>query len=59
MQMNANIKMLLTSPQFWVAIAQGVLGVLVVVGTELPAVGWIAIAKSVLDIAIHYGTNLE
>ena len=41
------------SKTLWIALAQGVIGVLVVVQTSNPDLGWIVIVKSVLDIYIR------
>lgn len=45
------------SKTLWLAIAQGVAGVFVVLATQYPAVGWIAIGKSVVDFFIRYNTS--
>lgn len=36
-----------------IAILQGILGILVALGTSIPNVGWLLIAKSALDIIIR------
>ena len=51
------IKNLFKSKTFWLAATQGVLGVLVVVSTEVPELGWIAVAKSILDVALRLATG--
>lgn len=39
------------------AIAQGIIGVLVVLESNYPSVGWVAIAKSVVDFYVRYNTS--
>ena len=51
------IKSILKSKTVWIAILQGLLGVIVAVGTSIPTVGWLLVAKSVLDIALRYITS--
>lgn len=46
-------KSILKSKVFWVAILQGIFGVVVVLESAYPAVGWVAIAKSVVDIILR------
>ena len=43
----------LTSRTIWLALLQGILGVVVVIGTEYPEIGGIAIAKSALDMILR------
>ena len=50
-------KAIFTSKTFWVAILQGVLGVLVVVGTSAPELGWVVILKSIIDIGLRMLTT--
>ena len=51
--MATNIKSIFCSKTFWVAVIQGVVGILTVVGTQVPDIGWILIAKSVLDVLLR------
>lgn len=39
------------------AVLQGILGVIVAIGTQLPDIGWLMIAKSVLDVVIRFITT--
>lgn len=39
------------------AIAQGILGVIVAFGTEIPDVGWLMVAKTIVDIYIRFITK--
>lgn len=41
----------------WVALLQGILGILVVVEAENPALGGIIIGKSILDAILRYITT--
>lgn len=52
-----NAKALIQSKTFWVAVAQAILGALVVFGSTYPTVGWIVMAKSVLDVVIRLYTT--
>ena len=54
---NKNMKGLVQSRTFWLAIIQGVAGVIVILETELPGVGWVAIVKSVLDVLLRLATG--
>ena len=45
------------SKTLWIALAQGVIGILVVVQTSNPELGWIVIVKSVLDMYIRTTTT--
>jgi hypothetical protein len=51
--MNTIEKNILTSKTFWLAILQGILGVVVVVSTSIPGVGWLMIVKTIIDIGIR------
>lgn len=50
------MKPLLKSKVVWVAIAQAVISVLIVVNTEMDAIGYAGVAKSALDIFLRYVT---
>ena len=50
-------KSIFHSKTVWIAVLQGVIGVVVVLSTQLPELGWIAIFKSVLDFALRYVTT--
>lgn len=50
------------SKTVWLAIAQGVLGVMTALTTanpELATIGWIATGKSLLDMFLRFGTIKE
>lgn len=50
------------SKTLWLAIAQGVLGVITALtasNPELATIGWIATAKSLLDMFLRFGTIKE
>lgn len=51
------MKSLLRSKTFWVAILQGIAGVLVVVQTEMPEVGMVVMGKSIIDIMLRLITT--
>ena len=51
------VKSLLESKTFWIAVIQGVGGILVVALTELDLVGYAALAKSVLDVFVRIDTK--
>ena len=53
----AKVKNLFRSRTFWLAVIQGVLGVLIVVMVELPGIGGLVVAKSVLDVALRLITG--
>ena len=55
--METQVKSIFQSRTVWVAVLQGVIGVVVVLATQLPELGWIAIAKSLLDFALRYVTT--
>ena len=55
--METQIKSIIHSRTFWIAIIQGVIGVVVVFQTGLPELGWIAIVKSFLDVGLRYVTT--
>lgn len=42
-----------TSKTIWIAILQGILGVLVAIGTSVPNIGWLIILKSIIDIILR------
>jgi hypothetical protein len=50
------MKPLLKSKTVWVAIAQAIISVLIVVNSELDAIGYVGVAKSALDIFLRYLT---
>lgn len=41
------------SKTLWIAVMQGVIGVVVVLETQYPSIGAVAVAKSILDIALR------
>lgn len=45
------------SKQIWLAVLQGIAGVLIVVETQYPGVGGVVIVKSVLDVALRFLTT--
>lgn len=50
-------KSIFKSKVFWIAVVQGIIGVLVVMETNMPEIGWIAIVKSVLDMGMRMITT--
>ena len=50
-------KIIFTSRTFWLAVLQGILGVLVVIGTQAPELGWVVILKSIIDIGLRMLTT--
>lgn len=52
-----NIKSIFKSRTFWLAVAQAVLGAIVVFSTQYPDVGWLLTAKSVVDITLRFLTT--
>jgi len=50
-------KALIQSKNFWLAVIQAVIGVMVVFSTAYPTVGGLLIAKSVLDILLRIITE--
>ena len=50
-------KIIFTSKTFWLAVLQGILGVLVVIGTQVPELGWVTILKSIIDIGLRMMTT--
>lgn len=50
---NSKMKQWYLSKTIWLAVLQGVIGVVVAIGTQIPDVGWWMIAKSVLDILLR------
>jgi len=51
-----NPKSIWLSKTLWIALLQGILGVVVVIGTSAPDLGWLLVAKSVLDMVIRFLT---
>lgn len=41
----------------WLAIIQGVAGVIAILATQYTEIGWLAIAKSILDAFMRYITT--
>ena len=54
---NMDAKSILLSKTVWLAILQGLLGVVVALGTQLPTVGWIMVVKSVIDVLLRVITE--
>ena len=52
-----NTKTIWQSRTLWLAVIQGIAGVIVILETELPGVGWVAIVKSVLDVLLRLATG--
>jgi len=42
----------------WLAIIQGVIGIFMVLETQLGSVGWVLLGKSILDVILRTVTNL-
>lgn len=56
------VKPLIYSKQFWVAVAQAVLALIAIFGASYPAlqaIGWVGILKSALDIYLRYNTTTQ
>lgn len=53
------MKSILKSKTFWIAVIQAVIGITVVVLTELDMVGYVAIAKSIGDIILRLVTSTQ
>ena len=51
------IKPIFKSRTLWVAVAQGVVGILAVVLTEYPELGGVVIVKSIIDFGLRYITK--
>ena len=51
------MKSILTSKVFWVAVTQGIIGIMVAVDSVYPGIGWVVVAKSVLDIWLRFVTT--
>jgi len=54
------MKSIFRSRTFWIAVAQGVLGVLTAMFTEMPelqSVGYIVLVKSFLDVLVRMDTK--
>ncbi len=51
------MKNLFYSRTFWLAVVQGVMGILVVVETQYGSIGWLAIVKSAVDIFLRMDTS--
>jgi len=45
------------SRTLWLALAQGIAGVLAVAITDYPEIGWLAIVKSGIDFWLRYTTT--
>lgn len=55
--MNEQVKSILLSKTFWLAVIQGVLGVIIVISSSIPGVGWVMVLKTVLDIILRFLTE--
>lgn len=58
--MYVKAKSLISSRSFWLAVAQGLIGIYVAATTQYPdlaTVGWVAIVKSILDVYLRYTTT--
>ena len=53
------MKTLFESKTFWLAVAQAVIGIVVVALTELDLVGYVAIVKSIGDVILRMITEDE
>lgn len=51
------MKSIFDSKVFWLAVIQGIIGVVVVVGTTNPDLGYIFVVKSFLDIVLRLLTT--
>lgn len=51
-------KSILFSKVFWLAVIQGIIGVMVAIGTQIPNVGWVLVTKSALDILLRILTTV-
>jgi len=51
------MKSIFESKTFWLAVVQGIAGILVVIESSHPGVGSIIIAKSFVDIMLRYLTT--
>jgi cellulase/cellobiase CelA1 len=51
------MKSIFKSRTFWLAAIQAVLGVVIVVFTELDMVGYVAAAKSIMDVLLRLDTK--
>lgn len=52
-----NTKAWYFSRTLWVAVIQGILGIIVALGTQVPVVGWLMVIKSILDVALRFLTS--
>jgi uncharacterized membrane protein len=50
------MKSIFQSKVFWVAVVQGLVGLIVAAETVVPLAGWILVAKSALDVWLRYNT---
>lgn len=55
--MNVPPKSIFESKNFWVAVIQGLAGVLLVILEHYPNIGYLMIAKSVIDVILRFLTN--
>lgn len=56
------VKPLIKSKQFWLALIQAVLAIIAIFGATYPAietVGWIGLLKSGLDMYLRYNTTTQ
>lgn len=52
-----NMKSLLKSKTFWIAVLQAVAGIAVVFSTAYPQIGGLILAKSILDVILRVVTT--
>jgi hypothetical protein len=52
------IKKWYTSKTIWLAVLQGILGVVVATSSQIPTVGWLMLLKSAIDIMIRIVTEM-
>lgn len=50
-------KSILLSKTVWLAVLQGILGVIIALESLIPTVGWIMVVKSVIDILLRFITT--
>lgn len=51
------MKNVLKSKTVWIAVLQGIAGVVVVLQTQYPELGYVAIGKSLVDIGLRFLTT--
>ncbi len=55
--MNVAPKSIFESKNFWVAVIQGMAGILLVVMEHYPNLGYLMVAKSAVDVVLRFLTN--